>query len=80
MKYIDIRVIGNLTEVCEFLKVCGAIQWCGNVGAGRNIPVSVDGDGSGRLSFKILSDKGESSDVVSIPEEKWGNNFLSIGE
>lgn len=50
-KYIDIRVVGQLPELQEFLRVCKLIQTFGTRGTSRTVKVRVDGDGSGRLRF-----------------------------
>lgn len=53
MQYLDIRVTGEKEEINELLIILRKIQWCGSVGAGRTLPIYVDGDGSGRLSFEL---------------------------
>lgn len=77
---MTLEVIGGQSELIEFLKVCGAIQWCGNVGASRDLPVSVDGDGSGQLRFRLIEPFGKGEDLPSLPEEQWKEGALSIGE
>lgn len=52
-KCVDIRVEADETDLAEFVKVCGAIQYLGNIGAHRDILLSVDGDGSARFKFSI---------------------------
>jgi len=80
-KTMTLKVVArNKTELVEFLRVCGAIQWCGRAGASRDIPVSVDGDGSGRLAFWLEDENGKPIEIPNIPEERWENNGLSIGE
>lgn len=61
-----IGVVGREAEVVEFLHVLSRIQWCGNVGTCRTIPVTVDGDGSGQLRFTVVDDTGE-EDLQSSP-------------
>jgi hypothetical protein len=68
MKYIDLKVIGNTTEIKEFLDLCSKIEYLGIVGSHRDIKVSVDGDGSGRLFFKVV-EEGKELDLP-IPEFK----------
>lgn len=51
---LDIQVIGQESEIVEFLRFLGAVQYLGNIGASRDLNLSVDGDGSGRLNFKVL--------------------------
>jgi len=50
-KYVDIRVVGGEEELLEFADLCKIIQRLGRVGSNRDITITVDGDGSGRLSF-----------------------------
>lgn len=68
---VTISVIGQKPEVRAFLKMCQAIQYCGNIGASRTVKVDVDGDGSGRLSFKSESGK-------SIPSFPFDDDTLEI--
>lgn len=48
---ITLKIYGERPEITEFLELCKKIEYLGNVGASREIPVRVDGDGSGRLRF-----------------------------
>lgn len=72
MQYLDIRVVGEKEEINELLIILRKIQWCGSVGAGRTIPIYVDGDGSGRLSFGLkINDKIKPIEKhVILDEEK----------
>lgn len=54
-----IEVIGGQEEINEFVQLLAKIQTLGIIGANRTIPVSVDGDGSGQLTFKIQKIKPE---------------------
>lgn len=47
----DMRIVGHATEIKEFISLCRVIQQLGRTGSSRDITVSVDGDGSGRLAF-----------------------------
>lgn len=62
-KYIDVRVVGNQSELTEFLRVCKLIQTFGTYGTSRTVKVIVDGDGSGRLKFSML----ENSKEIEVP-------------
>lgn len=53
--YIDVRISGDKPEIQEMLELLTKIEILGSVGANRTIPVTVDGDGSARLSFKTLN-------------------------
>jgi hypothetical protein len=86
-KYIDIRVSAFEPELKEFLRLCAKIQYLGVVGASRNINVSVDGDGSGRVKFAMVHPDGKVEEF-HLPEfkdsserEKYIEDLkLSIGE
>lgn len=61
MKKITIEVVGEESELLEFVALCAKIELLGMWGCNRTIPVEVDGDGSGRLifsSFADVKDKG----------------------
>lgn len=60
--YIDIRVVGQEPEIKEFISLCRVIQQLGRTGSSRDIKVSVDGDGSGRLAFYSINN-GEEFDT-----------------
>jgi hypothetical protein len=51
-KFLDIRISGEDEEIRELLIILRKIEWCGDVGAGRSMPIYIDGDGSARLSFE----------------------------
>jgi len=67
-KKIDIRVVGHETEIVELLRFLGAAQYLGNIGASRNLILSVDGDGSGQLRFEVLW--GDSEEYKDLPSTK----------
>lgn len=56
-KYIDLRVEANETDLEEFVRVCGAIQYLSAVGANREVRLQVDGDGSADFVFYIDGQK-----------------------
>ena len=66
---LDIRVLGELTEIKEFLELLSVIKYLGVVGSSREVKLVVDGDGSGRLSFGV---KYEDTDwtEIGMPNEK----------
>ena len=72
-KYIDIRVTALDDEVLgEFLIALRKMQWCGDVGAGRTLPIMIDGDGAGRLQFKTIQEDGKMKDIrefVNLDED-----------
>jgi hypothetical protein len=65
-KYIDIRVIALDDEVLgEFLIALRKMQWCGDAGAGRKLPIVIDGDGAGQLNFEIIED-GKNTNIREL--------------
>jgi len=79
MARINIEVIGDSTEILEFVALCGKIELLGHFGANRTIPVTVDGDGSGQLLFKANAtvDGKENVDLIGIWKTKQSENFES---
>jgi hypothetical protein len=74
---INIRVTGQESELKDFIRLCKIIQRLGRVGSCRKIPVVVDGDGSGKLSFygidesnRLIEFNSEGINVDKI-EEIW---------
>ncbi len=47
-----IEIFGNSKNLDEFEKFLRHIEYLGNVGASRQLLISVDGDGAGQLQFK----------------------------
>ena len=63
---LDLQVTGNAEDIREFLKFCGMIQYCCNIGASRDLICSIDGDGSARLGFNVKwGDKEEFEQLKS---------------
>ena len=56
-KYIDLRVSGHEPELTAFLAACSLIQRYGIHGVHRDLIISVDGDGSGKLAFFLNDDE-----------------------
>ena len=74
-KYIDIRITAiSDDDLLDFIALCMAIQYAGDKGSNETFTVVVDGDGSGRLSFKDIS---RNKDIPSMLPE---NNKIYIGE
>lgn len=67
-KKLDIRVSGYETEIVELLQFLGAVQYLGETGSGRDLILSVDGDGSGQLRFQCLW--GDSEEYKDLPSTK----------
>jgi hypothetical protein len=65
-KYVDIRVVAQDDSVLrEFLFALRKMEWCGDVGATRELPIVIDGDGAGRLNFKVIND-GEDKNIRDL--------------
>jgi hypothetical protein len=57
-KYVDIRVTAiSETDLNDFLVALRKIQYCGDVGINRLIPIQVDGDGSGQINIEIYTNE-----------------------
>lgn len=67
-----IEVIGGQEELNEFIQLLVKIQILGGEGANRTIPVAVDGDGSGQLTFKV-------QDISPEPVAKMVGSVLNNG-
>lgn len=50
-KLAYIKVYANQTDLIDFLTLCKKIEYLSSVGASREIPVHVDGDGSADFRF-----------------------------
>ena len=51
---VDIRVTAiSETDLKEFMSALRKIQFCGELGMNRLIPIMVDGDGSGRINVEV---------------------------
>ena len=73
-KYVDLRVTALCdADLNDFLIALRKMQWCGDVGAGRKLPIVIDGDGSGRLDFQYIQENGKLKNIrenVTLDEEK----------
>lgn len=68
-KFIDIRVTALSDEdLVDFYKLLSKIQYCGDIGANRKIPIQVDGDGSGQYSFELHTKEIGETDLKNIDE------------
>jgi len=56
-KYIELKIEANESDLADFVKICGAIQYLGAVGASRELRIKVDGDGSASFNFYIDGQK-----------------------
>ncbi|MGH3783155.1 MAG: hypothetical protein ACRDZY_08365 [Acidimicrobiales bacterium] len=66
LSLVEVRVTArNDADLARFIQLCKTIQLLGQVGASRDIRVSVDGDGSADLRF----DFGDTNvDAVQVPD------------
>jgi len=75
-KYIDLRVTAISDEdLKDFLIALRKIQWCGDVGASRTLPIHIDGDGSGSIDVSIFDENSESGfknlrEIIILDETK----------
>lgn len=75
--YLDLRVTAlSDADMNDFLIALRKIQYCGEIGANRLIPIQVDGDGSGQINIErhIKELKNTSlkniRDIVNLDETK----------
>jgi len=80
--YIDIKVTGNKTDLKDFLLLCKKIEYLCIVGSSTEIPLHVDGDGSGDLRFDFKGIEVEIDKEKMEKELNTGNKLSShfIGE
>lgn len=53
-KYVDLRITAiSETDLMDFLIALRKIQYCGDVGINRRLPLQIDGDGSGHINVEI---------------------------
>lgn len=83
----DLRVVGQESEIKDFINLCKVIQQIGRNGSNRTIKLTVDGDGSGRLSFygidrrkDLLADKYTDFNSSGIDVDNEDTLDMWIGE
>lgn len=57
--FTNLRIEAGEAEIKEFLKLCATINILGLQGTNRSFKVTVDGDGSGFMKFKLLHNEEE---------------------
>jgi len=79
---LEMRVMGGEDDIRQFLKFCGMLQYCCNIGASRDLVCSIDGDGSARLGFDVKwGDKDEYEQLKSTKFDTGKNPpTIYIGE
>ncbi len=95
--FIDLRITANSDQdLTDFLVALRKIQYCGDIGANRLLPIQIDGDGSGGIDIEIHTEEIINLDrsklknireIINLDESKLkkvndGNNFEThyIGE
>jgi len=68
--YVDLRVEAFEEDLNDFLTLLGKINYTGRIGASRSIKVNIDGDGSGYIGVKRLSDKKPIHEWVNLDEKQ----------
>ena len=48
---VVLKIYGEDKQIIQFLELCKKMEYMGNIGSSREIPLFVDGDGIGRLRF-----------------------------
>lgn len=67
MKYIDLRITAISDEdLKDFLLVLRKIQYCGDIGGNRKLPLQIDGDGSGQIDIEIHDKKIETKKLTNL--------------
>lgn len=53
-KFIDLRITAiSETDLKDFLIALRKLQYCGDIGANRLLPIQIDGDGSGTIDIEM---------------------------
>ena len=58
-RVVNLKVYGDEKQITQFLEFCKKMEYMGNIGSSRVVPVYVDGDGRGRLRFDFGNFKAE---------------------
>lgn len=68
-KFIDLRITAISDEdLKDFLIALKKIQYCGDVGANRLLPIRIDGDGSGVIDIEIHTKENADTKLKNIRE------------
>lgn len=66
-KFIDIRVTASSDEdLRDFLIALRKIQYCGDIGANRLLPIVIDGDGTGQIDIEIHNKELDNKNLKNI--------------
>lgn len=68
-KFVDLRITAISDEdLKEFLFALRKIQYCGDVGMSRMLPIKIDGDGSGNIDIEVHTQSIDSAELKNIRE------------
>jgi len=68
-KFIDLRITAISDEdLKDFMIALRKIQYCGDVGANRLLPIQIDGDGSGGIDIEIHTKEIADTKLKNIRE------------
>ena len=56
---VQLKIYGDDAQILQFLELCKKMEYMGNIGSSRLVPVYVDGDGRGRLRFDFGNFKAD---------------------
>lgn len=74
-KYIDLRITAlSDIDLKDFLIALRKIQYCGDVGANRLLPIQVDGDGSGFINVEMHKNDINDVELTNI------RDFINLDE
>ena len=66
-KYIDLRITAISDEDLEdFLIALRKIQYCGDIGGNRNLPIQIDGDGSGQINVEMHKKEIDNAKLTNL--------------
>lgn len=68
-KFIDLRITAISDEdLRDFMIALRKIQYCGDIGANRLLPIQIDGDGSGAIDIEIHTKEITDTKLKNIRE------------
>lgn len=74
-KFIDLRISAISDEdLKDFMVALRKIQYCGDIGANRLLPIQIDGDGSGCIDIEMHTKEIINSKIKNIRE------FINLDE
>jgi len=68
-KFIDVRITGiSDTDLKDFMIALRKIQYCGDIGANRLLPIQIDGDGSGGFNIEMHTEEITNTKLKNLRE------------